>query len=63
MKENCILLINAGPQFNRGLEKTPGQNYRFLNMRGAFDRDNTISQVSHPIIGVLLLKDLTGNLI
>ena len=33
MAENRSSLINAGPQLNAGLEKTPGQNCRILNKR------------------------------
>ena len=33
MAENRSSLINAGPQLNAYLEKTPGQNSRILNKR------------------------------
>ena len=33
MAENCISLINARPGLHAGLEKTPGQNCRFLIKR------------------------------
>ena len=33
MAENRSSLINAGPQLNAGLKKTPGQNCQVLNKR------------------------------